>query len=91
MTCKTLPLMFVNNQIGYFRFARLSLYLLFNTISFMTILQKLFKVVMMCLLAAGLLSMPTACKKYKNNTDKRIQKQKQRQKKNPGDCPRIDC
>ncbi|MCS6824800.1 MAG: hypothetical protein NZ529_10940 [Cytophagaceae bacterium] len=27
----------------------------------------------------------------RSNTDKRIKKQKKRQKRNPGDCPRIDC
>jgi len=28
---------------------------------------------------------------HKTSVEKRIKKQKKRQKRNPGDCPRIDC
>jgi hypothetical protein len=40
----------------------------------------------------GSLSIVKGCApKYRNNTDKRIKMQKKHQKKNPNDCPRIDC
>lgn len=43
------------------------------------------------LIGTLIIGVQTSCTKSRTSTDKRIKKQKQRQKSNPGGCPRIDC
>ena len=54
-------------------------------------LHRLLKPALFIIIASSLVLGSISCKSYKNNTEERIQKQKRHQKRNPGDCPRIDC
>jgi hypothetical protein len=57
----------------------------------MRILNKTFLFVLLITASFSLSAIPTFKPGPKSRTDKRIKKQKKRQKKNPNDCPRIDC
>ncbi len=46
---------------------------------------------LLSIVLVGLLGMVACTKSPSSSTADRIKKQKKRQKRNPGDCPRIDC
>lgn len=50
--------------------------------------KLLAKIVLFVFMSVGFLS---ACKSKKSSVDKRIQFLEKKKKRNPGDCPKVDC
>jgi len=57
----------------------------------MRIFNKTFWFALIFIASFSLSAEPSFVPGRKTKTDKRIKKQKKRQKRNPNDCPRIDC